>query len=90
MTTSPQAMTSTGFADGSLIDEQRIEGDENPVTTNGPSIGSEEVASAPRTRTETDSLGSLEVPAEVYWGIHTARALDNFPITRRAIFNYPT
>ncbi|NEM90388.1 aspartate ammonia-lyase [Galbitalea soli] len=82
-------MTSTGFADGSLIDEQRIEGDENPVTTNGPSIGSEEVASAPRTRTETDSLGSLEVPAEVYWGIHTARALDNFPITRRAIFNYP-
>ena len=41
------------------------------------------------TRTETDSLGSLEIPAEAYWGIHTARALENFPITRRAIHNYP-
>ena len=42
-----------------------------------------------RTRTETDSLGSLEIPADAYWGIHTARALVNFPITRRAISNYP-
>jgi len=41
------------------------------------------------TRTETDSLGSMEIPVSAYWGIHTARALDNFPITRRAIFNYP-
>jgi len=41
------------------------------------------------TRTETDSLGSLEIPAEAYWGIHTARALENFPITRRAIHVYP-
>jgi aspartate ammonia-lyase len=76
--------------------EQAIEGDENlvsengqPTPTNGPSIGSEDVAAAPATRTETDSLGSREVPADAYWGIHTARALENFPITRRAIFNYP-
>ena len=40
-------------------------------------------------RTETDSLGSLDVPDEAYWGIHTARARENFPITRRAISNYP-
>ena len=40
-------------------------------------------------RREKDSLGELEVPAQAYWGIHTARALDNFPITRRAISNYP-
>ncbi|HEY5319251.1 MAG TPA: aspartate ammonia-lyase [Galbitalea sp.] len=76
------------------FDEQSIEGDENPVTvsnpvTNGPSIGSEDLATAPATRIETDSLGSREIPAQVYWGIHTARALENFPITRRAIFNYP-
>ena len=57
--------------------------------TNGPAIGSEDIAVAPATRTETDSLGSLDVPADAYWGIHTARALENFPITRRAIFNYP-
>ncbi|MEK9602687.1 MAG: hypothetical protein VW015_04390, partial [Pontimonas sp.] len=40
-------------------------------------------------RLEKDSLGELEVPADAYWGIHTARALVNFPITRRAISNYP-
>jgi len=40
------------------------------------------------TRTETDSLGSLEIPAEAYWGIHTARALENFPISRRPISVY--
>ncbi len=42
----------------------------------------------PRTRTETDSLGSLEIPADAYWGIHTARALENFPISRRPISVY--
>lgn len=41
------------------------------------------------TRRERDSLGELDIPAEAYWGIHTARALHNFPITRRAISNYP-
>ncbi|MBF0386717.1 MAG: aspartate ammonia-lyase [Candidatus Omnitrophica bacterium] len=29
-------------------------------------------------RTEKDSLGERLVPAEVYWGIHTRRALENF------------
>ena len=41
------------------------------------------------TRTEFDSLGSMEIPAGAYWGIHTARALENFPITRRPISVYP-
>jgi len=40
-------------------------------------------------RRERDSLGELDIPADVLWGIHTARALQNFPITRRAISNYP-
>ena len=31
----------------------------------------------------------MEIPADAYWGIHTARAFENFPITRRAIQNYP-
>jgi aspartate ammonia-lyase len=42
----------------------------------------------PATRVETDSLGSMEIPADAYWGIHTARALENFPITRRPISVY--
>ncbi|MEQ9330892.1 class II fumarate hydratase [Thalassobaculum sp.] len=32
------------------------------------------------TRTETDSLGAVEVPADRYWGAQTQRSLDNFPI----------
>lgn len=40
------------------------------------------------TRTETDSLGSLEIPVDAYWGIHTARALENFPISQRPISVY--
>ncbi len=32
-------------------------------------------------RTEQDFLGDLNVPVEVYWGIHTQRALQNFPIS---------
>ncbi len=47
------------------------------------------IAQAGATRRERDSLGELDVPADAYWGIHTARALINFPITRRAIYNYP-
>lgn len=42
-----------------------------------------------RTRTETDSLGSMEIPADAYWGIHTARAMENFPIAKRPISVYP-
>ncbi|WP_166969227.1 aspartate ammonia-lyase [Brevibacterium atlanticum] len=41
------------------------------------------------TRTETDSIGSLEIPDTAYWGVHTARANENFPITRRPINVYP-
>ena len=33
------------------------------------------------TRIEHDLLGEREVPANVYYGVHTARALDNFPIS---------
>ncbi|MFT4051867.1 MAG: aspartate ammonia-lyase [Microbacterium sp.] len=40
------------------------------------------------TRTETDSLGPLEIPADAYWGVHTARALENFPISYRPISVY--
>ncbi|MFV0373879.1 aspartate ammonia-lyase [Microbacterium sp.] len=39
-------------------------------------------------RTESDSLGSMEIPADAYWGIHTARALANFPISQRPISVY--
>ncbi|CAN5744613.1 aspartate ammonia-lyase [soil metagenome] len=35
------------------------------------------------TRTEKDPLGTLEVPADAYYGVQTARAIANFPISGR-------
>ena len=34
------------------------------------------------TRTEKDSLGPMEVPVEAYYGASTARAIQNFPISK--------
>ncbi len=31
------------------------------------------------TRTETDSIGAIEVPADAYWGAQTQRSIANFP-----------
>ena len=31
-------------------------------------------------RTETDSMGAIEVPAAHYWGAQTQRSIQNFPI----------
>ena len=52
--------------------------------------GLDEDPDSPRAmRVERDSLGEMPIPADAYWGIHTARALENFPITRRALSNHP-
>jgi fumarate hydratase class II len=32
-------------------------------------------------RTETDSLGEVQVPVDAYWGAQTQRAVENFPIS---------
>lgn len=40
-------------------------------------------------RIEKDSLGSLELPADVLYGINTARALDNFSLTGRSLASWP-
>lgn len=33
-----------------------------------------------KTRTETDSIGAIDVPSEKYWGAQTQRSLENFKI----------
>ncbi len=40
-------------------------------------------------RIEHDLLGEREVPAEAYWGIHTLRAMEIYPISGRNIGTYP-
>ncbi len=37
------------------------------------------------TRTETDLLGEKEIPTNALYGIHTTRALENFPISGKAV-----
>lgn len=34
------------------------------------------------TRVERDTMGALHIPAKVYYGVQTARAIENFPISR--------
>ncbi len=40
-------------------------------------------------RTEHDLLGERNVPSDVYYGIHTLRAMENFPISGTSIQTYP-
>jgi len=35
------------------------------------------------TRTETDSLGEIQVPSDAYWGAQTQRSIENFPFPRQ-------
>ena len=38
-----------------------------------------------QTRVETDLLGQKQVPVDALWGIHTARAVENFPLSEEKI-----
>ena len=44
---------------------------------------------APTTRREHDFLGELDIPATAYWGVHSARAIDNFPISGQTVAHMP-
>src|SRR5512141_1318900 len=44
-------------------------------------MSSDNQATTRATRTEKDSLGTKEIPAQVYYGIQTARAVENYPIS---------
>jgi aspartate ammonia-lyase len=41
------------------------------------------------TRIERDSLGEVAVPEAAYWGVNTARAIENFAISGRPISEFP-
>lgn len=40
-------------------------------------------------RKETDLLGEIELPGDLYYGIHTQRAINNFQISGATIGDYP-
>jgi aspartate ammonia-lyase len=41
------------------------------------------------TRREHDLLGDRDLPQDAYYGVHTLRAVENFPITGTPISIYP-
>lgn len=47
------------------------------------------IVSAQKTRTEHDLLGDKQIPAEAYYGVQTARALENFPVSGIKTNFYP-
>ncbi|MDP3138241.1 MAG: aspartate ammonia-lyase, partial [Burkholderiaceae bacterium] len=40
-------------------------------------------------RLEHDFLGERQIPADAYWGVHTARAVENFPISGTTVAAMP-
>src|ERR1700716_1159322 len=40
-------------------------------------------------RREHDFLGEKDIPSSAYWGVHTARAVDNFPISGQTVATMP-
>ncbi|MGJ9403841.1 aspartate ammonia-lyase [Arthrobacter sp. KK5.5] len=66
-----------------------------PVPGGGQNVGqlthllSPDAATGIPTRTEHDLIGYREVPADAYWGIHSLRAVENFPITGQTLASNP-
>src|SRR3954449_8191034 len=56
-----------------------------PAWAQGPAT----TAAAKATRTEKDLLGEKQIPADAYYGVQTARALENFQLSGVAINHYP-
>lgn len=46
-------------------------------------------AVAADTRTEHDSIGDLEIPNTVYYGVQTSRAIENFPFDTLTLQHFP-
>jgi aspartate ammonia-lyase len=44
---------------------------------------------AAESRREHDLLGEVSIPAAAYWGVHSLRAVENFPITGVPIGHFP-
>jgi len=59
------------------------------LAASGQVSAQQQIAADPDVRIEEDLLGEKAVPADAYYGIQTARALENFQISGRTISDYP-
>ena len=62
---------------------QKKSSSKKPATTTAAA------STAPKTRKEHDLLGDKDVPADAYYGVQTARALENFQLSGISINRYP-
>ena len=54
------------------------------MSSSGAQAGVAQLTTQPY-RQESDALGAVDVPLSAYWGVHTARALANFPLSGRTV-----
>ena len=68
-------------------DQQQPSGQQSNTQQSAPSSqtqsGAGQAAPSGATRMEKDLLGEKQVPADAYYGVQTARALENFQISSR-------
>ncbi len=81
MAQQPVASQSSNSGDGHVLNS-------TDIITSAESW-SQEARSGDHFRLEEDLLGTLKVPADAYYGIHTLRAVDNFQISRTDINHIP-
>src|SRR5262245_16437150 len=61
----------------------------SPVNAKEKTSAKKAAAPAPATRVEHDLLGEKSIPADAYYGVQTARALENFQLSGVPINRYP-
>src|SRR5947209_19293872 len=90
----PQQYAMTGYRMGGAIMNADAKGGTQPAPEPPPdsvavaTTRTVELAKV-ATRREHDPLGERDVPADAYWGIHTLRAIENFPITGVPVGHFP-
>ena len=62
---------------------------DHPAAPAAPAATAQPAAPTGPTRMERDLLGEKAVPADAYYGVQTARALENFQISGIPINHYP-
>ena len=84
-TTRSSGATSQPNPDPVAAAVQLIGNEPPPTATSGTQVGT----TGTQTRTEHDLLGEKQIPANAYYGVQTARALENFQISGISIDHYP-
>src|SRR5215204_1315240 len=62
-----------------VTDSSNLQNEPNPAILTA--FISKPELTMPETRTERDSMGEMQVPADAFYGAQTARAVENFPIS---------